>query len=155
MTKQSKCTENNEDGDIDSSILVSIIRFNDQILAEKNKLLSIWGMTVLQYNALYVIYKNDVEKIGLSSREIGEGLNTRVPDITRLLDRLADKKWVIRERDRENRRVVRTRLTIIGRELVGSASPSLKELQVKLLEALSQKERVDIQCLLEKVLKNI
>jgi len=144
MVSQSKSTENNENEDIDLSILVSIIRFNDQILTEENKLLSIWGMTVLQYNALQVIYENDVEKVGLSSREIGKGLNTRVPDITRLLDRLADKKWVIRERDEENRRVVRTRLTPIGRELVKSASPSLKELRVKLLEGLSQSEKIEI-----------
>ena len=144
MVSQSKSTENNENEDIDLSILVSIIRFNDQILTEENKLLSIWGMTVLQYNALQVIYENDVEKVGLSSREIGKGLNTRVSDITRLLDRLADKKWVIRERDEENRRVVRTRLTPIGRELVKSASPSLKELRVKLLEGLSQSEKIEI-----------
>ena len=155
MSDLSKSTENNKDGSLDSSILVSIIRFNDQILAEQSKLLSIWGMTVLQYNALHVIYENDAQKIGLSSREIGEGLNTRVPDITRLLDRMVDKKWVIRERDAENRRVVRTRLTSIGIELVESASPSFKELQMKLLESMANQEKTELSGLLDKVLSKL
>jgi len=86
----------------------------------------------------------------LSSREIGQGLNTRVPDVTRLLDRLADKGWVIRERDLENRRVVRTRLTKIGKELVESVANPIKELQIELLKHLSKQEREDLAGLLVK-----
>lgn len=147
--------EINKNGDAESNSVESLIlhfisSLNDQTLAAKNELLSIWGITVLQHNALQVLYEKDVQEIGLPSREIGQGLHTRVPDVTRLLDRLADKGWVIRERDIENRRIVRTRLTKIGKELVASIANPIKDLQLELFKHLSQKEREDLLGLLAK-----
>lgn len=153
MSNSLKGTDIKHIGSLESNILRTVTSLSDKYLAEENKLLSIWGMTVLQYNALHVIYENDIHEIGLSSREIGEGLNARVPDITRLLDRLMDKGWVIRNRDVENRRVVRTSLTQIGKELVTSASQPLRELYTNLLSHMSEQERKDLDRLLVVALK--
>jgi len=79
---------------IESEIFKSATSFSDQTLAQVNELLSIWGMTPLQYNALRVIYVEDKEDIGIPSKEIGSRLYTRVPDVTRLLDRMVDKGWI-------------------------------------------------------------
>jgi len=149
IEKRVRPEKNGGDG-VELLILSAVTNLSDHILAARNELLSIWGMTVLQHNALQVLYEKDKENIGLSSREIGQGLNTRVPDVTRLLDRLADKGWVIRERDLENRRVVRTRLTKIGKELVESVANPIKELQIELLKHLSKQEREDLAGLLVK-----
>ena len=137
---------------IEAEIFMSATRLSDQSLAEINQLLSVWGMTALQYNALRVIYVKDVDDTGLPSLEIGKRLYTRVPDVTRLLDRLADKGWVTRKRDEKNRRVVRTRLTQIGIELLESIYMPLTELEVGRFSHLSDEEKQTLEKLLNKAL---
>ncbi|MGK0269720.1 MAG: DNA-binding MarR family transcriptional regulator [Cocleimonas sp.] len=138
---------------IEAEIFRSAMSYSDQSLAEVHELLSIWGMTPLQYNALRVLYVEDKEDIGLPSKEIGSGLTTRVPDVTRLLDRMVDKGWITRERDLVNKRVVRSRLTDIGIELVESAHSPLHELESKQLNHLSHDEKKNLSELLNKALK--
>jgi len=137
---------------IETEIFTSAVKLSDKTLAEANQLLSIWGMTVLQYNALRVLYVKDTANEGLPSKEIGRRLYTRVPDVTRLLDRLADKGWLTRERDPINRRVVRSRLTKIGAELVESIYMPLQELESKQLATLTEEEKKTLATLLNKAL---
>ena len=137
---------------IEAEIFSAAMSFSDQTLAEVHELLSIWGMTPLQYNALRVLYAEDKEDIGLPSKEIGSRLYTRVPDVTRLLDRMVDKGWITRERDLVNKRVVRSRLTDIGIELVESAYTPLIELETKQLSHLSEKDKKSLSELLIKAL---
>lgn len=137
---------------VEADIFTGSVNLSDKMLAEANKLLSIWGMTTLQYNALRVIYVKDGNDEGLSSKEIGQRLYTRVPDVTRLLDRLADKGWITRERDAINRRVVRSRLTLIGIELVESVYLPLQELESKQLSQLTREEKGLLVELLNKAL---
>ena len=124
------------------------VKFSDQMLSEMNQLFSIWGMTALQHNALRVLYENETEE-GLASKELGKQLYTRVPDVTRLLDRLADKGWLVRERDPNNRRVVRARLTAIGEELIASITAPLKELEARQLEQFSLEDKRELIRLFE------
>ena len=134
----------------ETEIFKSAIMLSDKVLAEVNQLLSIWGMTVLQYNALRVLYVKDSDNKGLPSKEIGSRLYTRVPDVTRLLDRMVDKGWITRERDANNKRVVRSRLTQIGIELVESAYMPMMELESKQLAHLSEDEKQTLSKLLNK-----
>ena len=137
---------------IQEKIFISATQLSDYVLVEKNQLLSVWGMTALQYNALSVLYSEDRNDEGLPSREIGKRLYTRVPDVTRLLDRLADKGWVTRKRDAKNRRVVRTQLTQIGLELVESIYMPLKELEESLFDHLSNEKKEMLEVLLKESL---
>lgn len=139
---------------LEEGIITSAIGFGDQALAESNKLLSIWGMTTLQYNALKVLYVEDSDGEGLPSKEIGKRLYTRVPDVTRLLERMVDKGWITRERDSVNKRVVRSRLTDIGVQLVESAFRPLQEAESKQLNHLTESEKLELLRLLNKA-KNI
>ncbi len=136
---------------IEGDVFMEAVRFSDHMLAEINILLSIWGMTAVQYYALRVLYVHDTDGFGLPSGEVGKLLPTRVPDVTRLLDRLADKGWLIRARDQNNRRVVRAQLTNIGFELVESVDAPLKELEKKLLERLNDANKKTLKELLEQV----
>lgn len=137
---------------IETDIFMSAISLSDKALAEANQLLSIWGMTTLQYNALRVLYVKDSEDLGLPSKEIGQRLYTRVPDVTRLLERMVDKGWITRERDQTNKRVVRSRLTQIGIELVESAYAPLMELETKQLSHMSEDEKQQLSHLLNKAM---
>lgn len=134
---------------IEAEIFKSANRYSDNTLTEINQLLIIWGITALQYSALRVIYVHDTEDIGLPSGEIGKHLITRVPDVTRLLDRMADKGWLVRERDPVNRRVVRTRLTKLGIELVESIQAPMAHLEKEQLAHMSDKDKDELQRLLK------
>ena len=74
------------------------------------------GVSGAQYNVLRILRGAGDE--GLCRHEIRDRLLTRMPDVTRLLDRMEHAGWVVRERDAADRRLVTTRLSVRGRELV-------------------------------------
>ena len=138
-----------ETSSIEADIFRGTVSHSDKTSAAINKLLSIWGMTALQHAALRVIYVHDPEDTGLPSGEIGKNLITRVPDVTRLLDRMAEKGWLTRERDETNRRVVRAKLTEIGIELVESVQSSLEALEKEQLAHMSEDDKQELKRLLD------
>jgi len=74
------------------------------------------GLSAPQYNVLRIL--RGAGTVGLNCREIADRMITRVPDITRLLDRLAEKDLVTRLRSEEDRRVVTSTLTEAGTALL-------------------------------------
>lgn len=70
------------------------------------------SLSPAQYNVLRIL--RGAGAGGLACREIGERMVTRDPDITRLLDRLEDRKLVTRARDPRDRRIIVTRITMAG-----------------------------------------
>ena len=152
MSKQYKRKARIKNSRLEFDIFKLTTSFSDHTLAEVHELLSIWAITPLQYNTLSVLYSEDKENIGLSSKEIDAHLYTRISDVTRLLDRMADNGWVTRERDTLNKRVVRTRLTEMGSVLVESAYEPLIALESKRLHHLSENEKMLLSTLLTKAL---
>ena len=134
---------------IENKILIQASHLSDVLLRGINELLSIWGMTALQYNALQVLYLYADEVEGLPSGEVGRHLYTRVTDVTRLLDRMEEKGWLSRQRDPNNRRIVRARLTEIGEQLVESAFASLKELEEEQLSHMTNTDKTELLRLLK------
>lgn len=74
------------------------------------------GLSITQYNVLRIL--RGAGKAGLCRNEIGQRLITRMPDVTRLLDRMEAAGLVSRVRSTEDRRLVNTTLTKAGRDLV-------------------------------------
>ena len=70
------------------------------------------GITATQYNVLRIL--RGAGPAGLCRSEIGERMVRRVPDVTRLLDRLEDTGYIGRTRGDEDRRYVTTRITQKG-----------------------------------------
>jgi DNA-binding MarR family transcriptional regulator len=84
------------------------------------------GVSATQYNVLRILRGAGAE--GLCRHEIRDRLLTRMPDVTRLLDRMEEAGLVTRERDTADRRLVTTRLTDRGRKLVDALDgPVAKE----------------------------
>ena len=81
------------------------------------------GLTTTQYNVLRIL--NGAEPDGLCGTEIGDRLLAQVPDVTRLLDRIAAAGLIVRERDPNNRRFVTARLTDAGRAKLLETTPLL------------------------------
>lgn len=82
------------------------------------------GLTPTQYNVLRILRGAGAE--GLCRNEVGARLIAPVPDVTRLLDRMAEMGLISRERSDEDRRLVRTRLTRKGLQLVNSLDEELR-----------------------------
>jgi DNA-binding MarR family transcriptional regulator len=77
-----------------------------------------YRLTPTQYNALRIL--RGAEPEGLCRNEVRDRLVARVPDATRLLDRLADMGLVVRSREGDDRRFVRARITPAGLDLLRS-----------------------------------
>ena len=75
-----------------------------------------YGISNTQYNVLRIL--RGAESGGLCRNELRDRLLTRMPDVTRLLDRMEEVGLVERERDTTDRRQVSTRLTKQGCRLV-------------------------------------
>jgi len=89
------------------------------------------GLSGPQYNILRIL--RGAGAGGCVCRELGERMVTRDPDITRLLDRLEARDLVARERGREDRRVVKTRVTEKGLRLLESLDAPVADLHRRLL----------------------
>ena len=74
------------------------------------------GITGAQYNVLRIL--RGAEGDGLCRNELRDRLLTRMPDVTRLLDRMEEAGLVARARDADDRRLVTTRITARGRRVV-------------------------------------
>jgi len=74
------------------------------------------GISAAQYNVLRIL--RGAAPHGLCRNEIRDRLLSRMPDVTRLLDRMEAGGLVVRTRDTDDRRLVTARLTARGSELV-------------------------------------
>jgi DNA-binding MarR family transcriptional regulator len=74
------------------------------------------GLSLTQYNVLRMLRGAGAN--GLCRNEIRERLISRMPDVSRLLDRMETAKLVSRVRSTEDRRLVNTTLTKEGRALI-------------------------------------
>ena len=83
-----------------------------------------YNLTHAQLNALYILSENDPEPV--SASELKRKILVSNPDVTRLLDRLVKKGYVLRETCPENRRKIDISLTDSGRKLFAQAHLAAK-----------------------------
>jgi DNA-binding MarR family transcriptional regulator len=96
------------------------------------------GITPTQYNVLRILRGAGME--GLCRNEVRDRLVARVPDATRLLDRLADAGLVARDRDAPDRRYVTTRITPAGLELLARLDEPMTQLHRRQLGRLGPRK---------------
>jgi DNA-binding MarR family transcriptional regulator len=85
------------------------------------------GITTTQYNVLRIL--RGAGQKGLCGREVAERLVSRVPDVSRLLDRTEELGLITRERDAQDRRHVTARITEKGLGLLDRATPDLEAVE--------------------------
>lgn len=104
-------------------------------------------LSMPQYNALRIL--RGAGREGLACREIGARMIHRVPDVTRLLDRLESRGLVQRERELEDRRVVRVRITDEGKALLAPLDEPLASIHKGHLGGLGERKLMQLIRLLE------
>ncbi|MEM6257543.1 MAG: MarR family transcriptional regulator [Planctomycetota bacterium] len=112
------------------------------------------GLSEATYNILRVLrgVRRHPEKglDALPCGEIGGRLVTRVPDVTRLIDRLVQSGLVDRIRGEADRRVVLARITTQGLNLLRKLDRPLLDLHEQTLGHLSRNELKQLNVLLER-----
>jgi DNA-binding MarR family transcriptional regulator len=101
---------------LEHEAVLSIARSAARLEHQAAEALKPHAITPTQYNALRIL--RGAGAAGLCRNEIRDRLVARVPDATRLLDRLETMGLVVREREGEDRRFVRTRITPAGRAVL-------------------------------------
>lgn len=114
-------------------LVLLVQRMNDNVYA----LLKEADLSQAQYNALRILRGAGAE--GRACSEIAERMIHRVPDVTRLLDRLELRGLISRRREESDRRVVRAWITKTGLALIAPLDAPLATLHTKQLACLGEK----------------
>jgi DNA-binding MarR family transcriptional regulator len=96
------------------------------------------GITHDQYNVLRILA--GVHPEGHPRYEIADRLINRAPDVTRLLDRLEDRRLVGRVRSTQDRRLSLSRITPKGLRLLDAMAPAIRAAHARTTAALSVRE---------------
>src|SRR4051812_50226485 len=80
-----------------------------------------YGITATQYNVLRILRGSEPE--GLCRNDLRDRMLTRMPDVTRLLDRMEEAGLVERTRETEDRRMVTSGTTAKGMQILATLDP--------------------------------
>ncbi len=117
---------------------VSLLRTHDYLRRFCSGVFEENGVTTQQYNVLRIL--RGAGPGGLPTLDIVERMIEQTPGITRLLDRLEEKKLVRRERLSDDRRQVFCYVTDKGRELLSSMEAPVREKANAAMRKLSDAE---------------
>ena len=140
---------------------LNIHKTSDVLQTRVAELLKPFGLSPTQYNVLRILrgaHRDHVEGIGgcrqggtLACSEVARRMISRDPDMTRMLDRLEKRGLIARARDEMDRRVVCTRITEAGLELVNRLDDPVESLVRQQLGHLGSAKLRQLIDLLEEV----
>jgi len=132
---------------VEEEAILNLMRTADCVQRAFQQRIRGTGLTSTQYNVLRILRGSQPD--GLTCAAIGARMIAMEPDITRLLARLKRLKLISQQRDRRDRRVVWTRISAAGLELLRTLDPVVQRIPVELLGHLNRAELAEIIRLLE------
>ena len=117
---------------------LNLARTASELSDDVELLLKDFGISAAQYNVLRIL--RGAGDAGLCRNEIRDRLVARMPDVTRLLDRLETLRFVRRQRDTGDRRQVGTFLTADGAALLAKLDEPITTMHQRQLQHLSADE---------------
>ena len=118
-------------------------------MREMEEILKDHNLSPAQYNVLRIL--RTAGPVGMACHEIGQRMITRDPDMTRLLDKLEERELLGRSRERQDRRVIRTRISPPGLRLLKELDEPVRSMHRRQLGHLSEKRLRLLVKLLESV----
>jgi DNA-binding MarR family transcriptional regulator len=128
---------------------LALLRTADALQARVEARLKDFGLTGTQYNALRIL--RGAGRDGLPCREIGARMITHDPDITRLLNRLEDRGFVVRTRALHDLRVIYSKITAAGLKLLREMDGPIEKHSREMLQHVGQNKLRQLIELLELV----
>ena len=114
---------------------LNVLRTSSALTDALEDLLRPYGISATQYNVLRILRGSGAD--GMCRNEVRDRMLTRMPDMTRLLDRMEEAGWVTRAREREDRRMVLTRISPAGQTLLKELDGPVNDLHRAQLDRLS------------------
>jgi DNA-binding MarR family transcriptional regulator len=112
-------------GSTEEAAAIDLFRTADLLSRSPAQLLKTEDLSPTQYNVLRILRGTPS---GLPCGEIAARMITRDPDVTRLLDRLAKRGVIVRRRESKDRRVVLTKITPEGLELLARLDDPMQQM---------------------------
>jgi DNA-binding MarR family transcriptional regulator len=126
---------------------LNIIRTCHHLAAVEERFMRQYGLSGPKYNVLRIL--RGIGGEGAPCSVIRDHMITRVPDITRLIDRLERDGLVTRHRVERDRRVVLVRPTKLALDLLARMDEPLLELHRKQLGHMGREELAEMSRMLE------
>lgn len=137
-TLQTELRQKKPFASLEEEAFLNVVRTAATLGDRVDELLKSRGISGTQYNALRIL--RGAEPTGLCRNELRDRMVTRMPDVTRLLDRMEQVGLVTRSRESGDRRMVLTQLSAAGRRLVDELDGPVKQLHGETLGHLSGRE---------------
>jgi len=126
---------------LETTVFVALLMAADRLSQDAEQLMKEHGLTGTQYNVLRIL--RGAEPDGLPCKGIGDRMISHDPDMTRLLDRMETRGLITRERQSDDRRVVRTRITAQGLDTLRKLDAPVQDLHRRQFRTISA-ERLKI-----------
>jgi DNA-binding MarR family transcriptional regulator len=120
---------------LEDQTFIALQKVADALGQQAEQLLKANGLTGAQYNVLRIL--RGAEPDGLGCSGISERMISHDPDMTRLLDRMEKRSLITRQREKQDRRVVRTRITPEGLSLLRRLDQPVRELHQRQFRHIS------------------
>lgn len=130
-------------------MFIALLKTADCLGLEIEQLMKDSGLTAVQYNVLRIL--RGAEPEGLACRQIGDRMISHDPDMTRLLDRMEKRNLITRERQTDDRRVVKTRITPRGLDILKTLDQPVRELHKRQFRHMAASRLKTLAALLEEV----
>jgi DNA-binding MarR family transcriptional regulator len=143
-TLREELKQNKPFSSLEQEALLSVVRTSADLMDRFELFLRPYAITSTQYNVLRIL--RGAEPEGLCRNELRDRMLTRMPDVTRLLDRMEEAGLVERTRDTEDRRMVTSRITKKALQLLTTLDPLVAENEKRFFSEIS---RDQIQTLID------
>ncbi len=116
---------------LELEVFLAVLRTGGVLEQKQAQALRAHGLTGTQYNTLRIL--RGAGSSALTCSDIGERLVTPGPDVTRILDRLENRGLVGRQRDVDDRRVVRAAITEKGLQVLAALDGPIERNMLEIL----------------------
>jgi DNA-binding MarR family transcriptional regulator len=130
--------------------MISLLVAADELQRDADALLKSADLSGSQYNVLRILRGGEPD--GLRCGDVIARLIKRDPDVTRLMDRLERRGFIARGRDARDRRVVRTRITPAGLELLARLDEPVDALHERQFGHMSESRLGELTALVQELL---
>jgi DNA-binding MarR family transcriptional regulator len=125
---------------------LALVTTAERLEREVVELLKSASLSPSQYNILRIL--RGAGDAGLTCGQVGGRLVRHDPDVTRLMDRLVRRGLVERSREEQDRRVVRSRITTAGLELLATLDTPVDALHERQFGHMSERRLRELKTLL-------
>ena len=137
--------------DMDISLGYLINRLSIANKNSFNKLIKPYGVSPEQWTVLFRV----VEKKGITQKELSDSTYKDQGNLTRMIDKLVEKGYLLRESDENDRRSVKLFATHSSKQLVEKIAPLSSIQNEQLSNGFSEEEKTKFIALLNKAYNNI